>query len=134
VPVDPVAGWYNVWAQRSLEQKIVGSSVAFIGTVQSVVDHTVYLKVDIPIRGINVDKYGVRSGVTDCDIIFVTGQRWLYARTSIFGGSVELSAMTPREFRELQSIMLRHLSQMTPEQKTEAKKLINDRSPNKKPR
>jgi hypothetical protein len=122
----PVAGWYKLWAQQSLEQKIAGSNVVFIGTVRSVVDNTVRLKVDVPIRGIHADIYEVRSGGTDCDVVFAADQRWLYAGTNIFSGSIELSAITLSELRELQSIMLRHFSQMSTKQKNEAKKLMHD--------
>jgi hypothetical protein len=119
----PVADWYKLWAQQSLEQKIAGSNVVFIGTVRSVVDNTVRLNVDVPIRGINADVYEVRSGGTDCDVVFAADQRWLYAGMNIFSGSIELSAMALSELRELQSIMLRHFSQMSARQKNEAKNL-----------
>ena len=62
----------------------------------------VVFAVETPIRGVTGDTMLVEQGeVTDCQIAFEIGQRWLFAGTFIGGGSMQLDGKRDEEVADL---------------------------------
>ena len=73
---------------RSAEEQLALAPTAFLGTVETIENGAVYIRVEKSIKGVaDGELFETQQGRSSCDIRFQPGQRWLYVGSDVLSGS-----------------------------------------------